>query len=323
MPKELIHWLVAKQTAQRLASGPFGPALARCPSGLRLGAVFHDALYYLTGDQPEGMKQLPHTLHGAHGEDSFALLRAQAAHLHARQDAPLPTAFFVGLASHIFADVVMHPFVYHHTGNYYDPDPARRTAAIRRHRTLETLMDMVAVGSPEAARQQSLRQVVDSLEGPLSLACPPGILATLAGVDETAAAKAVAAALDTFCTMQALCRMETLAQLAHGASPFLPAKAREILALFYAPQLWEQRKTLEGRIPYINPASGEAFSASLSELVDQAAARAAAFCTAQAPSIIHNGALAEQAPGPSLDMGLRNTPITLARHFAPRPLLAD
>jgi hypothetical protein len=285
--------------------------------------VYHDVLFYLTGEVSEGMKELPHKLHGAHGEDTYALLRAQARHLHARKDSPLPTAFFVGLASHIFADAVLHPFVYFHTGNYYDADPSRRTAAIRRHRTLEGLMDMVAAGSPEAARQPSLRQLVQSLEGPLALACPPQIMGSLAGVDEQAAAKALTAALDTYCTMQGLFRMETLAQLVHSIAPVLPAKAREIAALFYAPQLWEQRAVLSGPLSYSNPVSGETFRASLMELIDQAAARTAAFCLAQAPEIIRSGELAEKGPGPSLDMGLAATPITQARFFAPRPLLRD
>ena len=323
MPKENIHWLVAQRAAARLTSGPFGPALCRCPAALRLGAISHDTLYYLTGDHPQGMKDLPELLHGAHGEDTFALLRAQAAHLHARKDSPLPTAFFVGLASHIFADAVMHPFVYYHTGNYYDPDPERRTAAIRRHRTLECLMDMVALGSPEAARKTSLRQLVNTVEGPLALAYPPSIAAGLAGVAENTAAKALASALDTFCTMQALSRMETLAQLTHVLAPLLPAKMREITALFYAPQLWEQRGKLSGTLPYNNPVSGEAHSASLNALIEQAAERTASFCQAQAAEIISTGQLAETTPGPSLDMGLPGAPITLARYFAPRPLLVD
>jgi hypothetical protein len=323
MPKEIVHWLVAQRAAEQLSTGPFGPALGRCPNGLKLGAVYHDVLFYLTGEESVGMKELPHKLHGAHGEDTYALLRAQARHLHARQDSPLPTAFFVGLASHIFADAVLHPFVYFHTGNYYDDDPARRTAAIRRHRTLEGLMDMVAAGSPDAARQPSLRQLVQSLEGPLALACPPQSLAALAGVDEQAAAKALTAALDTYCTMQGLFRLETLAQLVHSIAPVLPAKAREIAALFYAPQLWEQRAALSGPLSYSNPVSGTASRASLMELIDLAATRTAAFCLAQAPEIIRSGELAEKGPGPSLDMGLAATPITLAQYFAPRPLLRD
>ena len=86
MPKEIIHWLVARRTAALLASGPFGPALARCPRGLMLASVQHDVLYYLTGDHPESLKHLPHALHGADGEDSFALMRLMAAHLHKQAD---------------------------------------------------------------------------------------------------------------------------------------------------------------------------------------------------------------------------------------------
>lgn len=323
MPKEMVHWMVAKRTAELLATGPFGPALARCPRGLLVAGVYHDVLFYLTGEHPEALKHLPHALHGAGGEDTFALLALQAGHLHKNQARPLPTAFFVGLASHVFADAVLHPMVYHHTGNYYDPDPARRTNAIRRHRTLESLMDMAAAGGPDAVRGQSLAELVDRLEEPLAQASPPALLAELCGAGEAQAAKAVQDALSTYRTMQALCRNETLASLAHGLSPLLPAKAREIAGLFYAPQLWEQRSALAGSIAYRNPASGEADSATLAELMERAARRAAQWCSAQAPEIIRSGRLAEGSPGPSLDMGLPGTPTSAATHFAPRPLLAD
>ena len=180
MPKEVVHWTVAARAAELLSAGPFGPALARCPNGLRLGASFHDTLFYLRGEHPAGMRTLPHRLHGSHGEDTFELLRLQAAHLHARRDEPLPTAFFVGLASHIFADAAIHPLVFFLTGNYYDPDERKRTGAVRRHRALESLLDMVAAGSFEAVLGQSLRSLVNGLEGPLSLACPAQGLAGLA-----------------------------------------------------------------------------------------------------------------------------------------------
>lgn len=323
MPKEVVHWMVAARSAELLASGPFGPALARCPRGLRLGANFHDTLFYLRGEHPAGMRNLPHRLHGSHGEDTFELLRLQAAHLHARKDQPLPTAFFVGLASHIFADAAIHPLVFFLTGNYYDTDARRRTEAVRRHRALESLLDMVAAGSLEAVLDQSLRGLVNGLEGPLSLACPPEGLAGLAGCDAQAAAKAVEASLDTFCTVQALCRMSTLARAAHELSPILPDSLRELLALLYAPQLYEQQGAVAGRLSYQNPATGEALSATLAELMEQAARRTAAFCTAQAASIAARGLLAETGVGPSLDMGLPEMPVSQARFFANRLLPAD
>ena len=323
MPKEIIHWMVAARSAELLSSGPFGLALARCPQGLRLGAVYHDILFYLRGEHPAGLKSLPHRLHGSHGEDSFDLLRLQAAYLHARKAEPLPTAFFVGLASHIFADATLHPLVYHLTGNYYDLDEKRRTGAVRRHRALEGLLDMVAAGGPEAVLGQSLRVLVNSLEGPLSLACPPEGLAGLAGCEPKTAEKALAESLETYCTMQALFRMPTLARILREFSGILPDSLREIAALFYAPQLYEQRGAVNGRMSYQNPATGEALSGTLAELMEQAARRTAAFCSAQATSITVKGVLAGEGCGPSLDLGLPGVPISQAQFFASRFLPAD
>jgi len=323
MPKEIVHWMVAERAAELLAKSPFGPALTRCPKGLRLGAVHHDILFYLRGEHPAGLKALPHRLHGSHGEDSFELLRLHAAHLHQRKIEPLPTAYFVGLASHIFADATLHSLVYHLTGNYYDADEKKRTGAVRRHRALEGLLDMVAAGGLDAVTGQSLRALVEGLEGPLSLACPPELMAGLAGSTAQAAEKAQAEALETFCTMQALSRMPTLSRLLREFSSLLPDSLREIAALFYAPQLYEQRGEVGGRMRYQNPVSGEALSGTLAELMELAARRTAAFCQAQAPSIAASGELKGEGFGPSLDMGLPGVPASQARFFASRLLPAD
>lgn len=323
MPKEVVHWMVAKRAGELLSGTPFGPALSRCPNGLLLGAVWHDILFYLRGEHPAGLTALPHRLHGSHGEDTFELLRLQAAHLHEKKSQPLPTAVFVGLASHIFADAIIHPLVYHLTGNYYDPDEKRRTGAVRRHRALECLLDMVAAGGPEAVLGQSLRELVNGLEGPLSLAVAPESLAGLAGCAPRQVQKGVQDALDTYCTMQALGRMPTLARLLRDVSGILPDGLREIAALFYAPQLYEQRAAVEGLVRYQNPVTGEALSATLAGLMEQAAQHTARFCAAQAGAIAANGELAEKGPGPSLDMGLPQTSATQARFFAARLLPAD
>jgi len=323
MPKEIVHWLVAERAAELLSNGPYALALVRCPKGLRLGAVWHDILFYLRGEHPAGLKALPHRLHGSHGEDSFEVLRLHARHLHAHKEQPLPTAFFVGLASHIFADATMHPLVYHLTGNYYDADEQRRTGAVRRHRALECLLDMVAAGGPEAVAGQSLRELVTGLEGPLSLALPPEAVAALAGCAPKAAEQGLAEALDTFCTMQALCRMPTLSRLLRELSTLLPGSLREIAALFYAPQLFEQSAAVSGRMDYRNPVTGGALCATLAELMERAARRTAEFCTAQAPAIMARGELGEAGPGPSLDMGLPGISVAQARFFAARLLPAD
>lgn len=330
MPKEIVHWMVAERAGRLLADSPFAPALARCPGGLKLGAVLHDTLFYLRGEHPAGMKALPHRLHASHGEDSFDILRLQAAHVRENAGKPLPAAVFVGLCSHIFADAELHPLVYHLTGNYYDPDERARTLAVQRHRALEALLDMVAAeaggsggGGAEAVLDQSLKALVAGLEGPLELAWPAANLARLAGCQPEAAKKALLESLDTYQTMQGLCRVQFLARLLRDLSPLLPAQAREIAALFYAPQLYEQRAAVSGAMGYRHPVTGEGLRASLPELMERAARRTADFCRAQAASMAARGELAAREPGPSLDMGLPGVPVSRASHFAAAPLPRD
>ncbi|PKN09014.1 MAG: hypothetical protein CVU73_03605 [Deltaproteobacteria bacterium HGW-Deltaproteobacteria-8] len=320
MPREMVHWMVAERAAELLASSPYGPALNQCPNGLRYGAVFPDVLFYLRGDYPEALLELPQRLHGAHGEDTYDLLRLYAPHMYSMRSMALPTAFFVGLVAHIFADATIHPLVYHFTGNYYDVDPVRRTTAIRRHRILEALFDMVAAGGQDKVAQSSFKAVVAGVEGPLSLACPPEILGTLAGVDAATAIKGFRDALDSYGTMQALCRMPTLAKWVREFEGWLPDKGREIAALFYAPQLWDLRASVNGALTFRNPFTGEVFTQSLAGLMELAARQTAWFCTTQAPGLIARGGLAETAPGPSLDMGIASVDTSQAKYFASRTL---
>jgi len=320
MPREIVHWMVAERAAELLASGPFGPALRTSPNGLRYGAVFHDVLFYLRGDYPEGLKTLPQRLHGAQGEDTYELLRLYAPHIRAMRGLALPTSFFVGLVSHIFADATIHPLVYHFTGNYYDEDPVRRTRAVRRHRTLETLLDMVAAGGPAAVEKTSLRGVVNGVEGKLSVAFPPEMLGSMAGMDPAKAFAAFDSALDDYCYMQALCRMSTLSRWVRELEGWLPDKGREIAALFYAAQLWDKRDSVSGKLTFRNPATGDVFTNTLAGLMDLAARQTAWFCASQAPSLIAAGALSESAAGPSLDLGVAGVASSKAGYFAALPL---
>ena len=160
MPKELIHFKTAQRTAALLEKTKFAPCLHAHPQGLLLGSVFHDALFYGITPSARPLERLTHRLHGADGQDTFTLLRLQTQHAAEAKDRKLPAAMLVGMVSHIFADVVMHPMVWHFSGDYYATDLNERSRARQRHRALESLMDMVAC--PEMIRQPNylIRQML-------------------------------------------------------------------------------------------------------------------------------------------------------------------
>ena len=237
MPKELIHFTVAERTARRLADSRFAPCLDREPDGLLLGAVFHDALFYAVTPGGRPLESLSHTLHGAAGQDTFTLIRMQGEHAASSPNALLPAALLVGMVSHLFADVVMHPLVWHLTGNYYADDPAAKSRARQCHRALESLMDMVACPDMLGHGQYRLRRMLKACPDLIDQGLPVASLADLAGMNHKAARIQLATAWSTFAILQSAFPRTITARTLFALRPYLPRFLAEIATLFYAPQL--------------------------------------------------------------------------------------
>ena len=144
MPREIIHWVVLERAAARAAAEcpAITEVLAQRREAAALGALLHDVPYYFRmGNDPiEGVADW---FHGKHGEDTLAPMRTIAS---AILELPLAERgllwpFFLGMLSHIAADVIFHPAVFYFTGNYHDRDPIERRRAQGRHRLFEVYLD--------------------------------------------------------------------------------------------------------------------------------------------------------------------------------------
>lgn len=283
---------------------------------LLLGSVFHDVLYYIRPDRKAMCKSLPPLFHGSGGRDSNALLRAQLKHARKTKDHAIALAFLAGMASHVCADVSMHPFIWHATGNYDDPDPTRRSLARQRHRVLETLLDML-YGLPPA-QKRSLSHLRNELEPLLHEALPMTELAHSCGSDEKTFLAEFEEALDTYARVQALTEISPLGWLAYVLWPLLPAPAKEIAALLRSPQWRQQSPLLSGPLEYRNPQDGTRHTESVEQMIDRAtdntkelwATLGKAFTTGELPE-----------PGPNLDTGRPCSEIAPFTHFRQPPLL--
>jgi hypothetical protein len=319
MPKDLIHFAIAEQTAALLAGTRLAPCLAAERHGLLLGAVLHDALFYATPPGGAPLERLAHRLHGANGEDTFALIRLLATHAAeawARQGATLPVALLVGAVSHLYADVVMHPMIWHLSGDYYSAAPAARSMARQRHRALESLMDMVAFPAMVGRARSSLRLMLRRCPGLLEHGLPMARLGAMADMTPEAATRALARAWRTFALFQAAYSTPALARTAFALRPWLPRPAAELAALAYAPQLMTQAAFLSGPIPFCHPVTGEPRTATLEEMMDEAATRAAALCRRLELAIFDQQQAIPDESGPSMDTGLPGVSTRDMRHFA-------
>ncbi|MEF2145846.1 MAG: zinc dependent phospholipase C family protein [Desulfovibrionaceae bacterium] len=317
MPKEHVHFLTAQLSADRLQTSRFAPDIAAHSSALFLGSIFHDVLFYLRGNQPQALRELPHALHGKQGQDTYHLLLLQTS--HAAVIGGQARAFLVGMVSHIQADAALHPLVYHLSGAYY-----RSSEAVERHRLLETLLDQIIAGSRTELRQHSIGHLLRSAGG-IDAACelaPLDSLAELTGCRKKHIRSALKHSWRTFSTLRCLALTPVLGPALAGLRPLLPKKAhnvRGILALFHPRRPRTDAAFLLGPVHYRHPVTGLEHVRSIRELMDEAAERTAELCRELEPLAFGEINNAVLAFGPSLDTGLPHSAVNNAHHFANPP----
>lgn len=248
MPKELVHVLLARDVAARLAGTAWAGPLGACPNALAWGAVFPDFLYYPAGlATPDWARRSAAVLHGAAGGDLLGPARA-ALDAAGTQPDPRPwRAFAAGLASHVFGDAALHPAVEAATGDWDHPDPARRTDIRRAHYRLETLLDLALAG-PAMVREFSFRKALSGLEADaaaLHRAAWHGLPGGTQGCGRDALTAWSLRAGISFALLHGLFAWPPAARLAHALAPRLPAPLRRDAALFYAPQLEREAAALD------------------------------------------------------------------------------
>lgn len=322
MPKEITHWLIAEQAALLLEGSGLGKDIAAHPNCLRLGAVFPDILFFMTGKGPGArFRRLADGMHGSEGEDTYALLRGLLSDpIEAAYAGPL-AAFWVGVATHIRADMRFHPLVYFLTGHYHHPDPIIRMRAVQQHRRFETMMDMYfLVEFNQDPARHSLRAILGGLELPLPYLLKKTAQEMASSRHETVETEnALRRALQTFVTIQDLTCRRSLGRILYAVEKMLPGAARELTAIFQAPQLTAQFVRLRTEMTYLHPVTGEEGKTTVDELFKQAARDGADFCQRSEEAVMTRepGKLSER--GPSLSFGLPGTTIHDARYFAIAP----
>lgn len=318
MPKELIHFKIAQRTAALLKNTAFEPCLATHPQSLLLGSVFHDALFYGVTSPARPLERLAHALHGADGQDSYALLRQQTHHA-ASDSTGIAAAMLVGMTSHVFADIVMHPMIWYFSGDYYADNEDERFSAHQHHRALESLMDMIACPEMIGRTRYSVRLMLKHVGDGVATGIPLNDLAELAGIKSDEARKGLYSAWSVFAIFQSLFPLRSLASSLFATLPWLPKPVARLATLFYAPKLMHQADVLSGGIQYVHPVTGEKTLTTLKKLIENAATQASEFCRTLEPVVFKGSQQALPSNGPSMDSGLSGISTRQMHHFAPTP----
>lgn len=314
MPKEIVHWVVAERTADQLHGTRLGDAALSCPNALKMGAVFPDIPYYLTGDSDSARlaAAVGSAYHGTYGEDTYVLLRTLLAALSENVH-PAHLAFITGVVTHLQTDMIFHPLVYFLTGNYHDADAVLRTRAIRAHRRFEGLLDWYVCRMMK--KKPNHFRVADAWCG---LECRTLFEWTEREQEGPELGRMLQQAVRRMVAAQRLFVYPPAACLTKLVDFFLPAAWKEVTALFYQPVSAERLEEFYGRLVYRNPVSGAWCCASVDELLEQSVKSGVVLCRRLELLLDHGETIGIDECGPSLNFNLPGADVSLARYFAIR-----
>lgn len=152
MPKEITHWMLAERALASLPKGSrLQATIAQHKQAYLGGAVLPDTLAHIfRGPFHPTARVLGHRFHDPIGNSYAPLIRAE------RQFPDgVPAALFscfLGVISHMEADMALHPYVYAATGN----------ADIGAHYRLETGIDLHFLRRGVAPKQRRLDKLLDN-----------------------------------------------------------------------------------------------------------------------------------------------------------------
>jgi hypothetical protein len=294
MPKEITHWLIARQVTKDLRGTEIGELAAEFPNCVDLGAVMHDTPYYAGSSRwKQPMQRFANIMHGR-GIDAFSVIHSMSTAATMTQNPAPVRAMIIGMLTHIAADSIFHPLVYHETGNYRDPDPALRTRAVQQHRRFETALDVYLAGTLANIRNFSLRRMMRDCEIPVAVLLREAFITAADDFTCPGLPDGLLQALQTFKRMQAVYTQPFIGRIAEFMHPVLPHKSREITALFYCPASARQALNLHGPHSIPDPGTGSLRTCSIRELYDKAVALSLELCSELGPAVL--GKAAFQSP---------------------------
>ncbi len=312
-----------------------------------LGAVLPDAPYFKSQGKDEFAADVGERIHGCSGEDTFALMRSWGSAIsHEAPPSELGAswALWLGFLSHLVLDQEAHPMVFFLTGDYYHPDPVKRSAARARHRLLEVHLESLIPSTADLPKliASPIHQLSGRSRAPIALFAKkdfeqsqkaPGfserveaqILKKAAASRGDPASRSIEehlalweSSISDFSLIQSRLLSTTQGLAVRILSAFLGSRLREIDALCSFGRTHPEHALLNP-IFYRNPVSGEAFTKSPLEIFNQAAARLASLFERIEPAFHGEPFKADLLPhdqGTSLCFNLMGVTISDGTHYS-------
>lgn len=267
MPKEIIHWVVAKKAAVRAPAPRLTRIIENNMSLYLMGAFAVDSPYYVVmGEDKPLFAKAGARLHGMGGESPFAaVLTVPSMAMGVDEDRAM--AFTLGALTHVIADTVFHPMIYYLTGDYHDADEARREKAVIRHRLLETWLDIWFAKKEAFENRRGIFRFAAHDAREAKCLAPLGSALFFGERDMSSPARM---ALLSHAIIQSLFNKRWIARLTGFYGRLTHRDMDEFTSLFYPPAAAEPPSFFSEPIRYKNPVSGEVSQESLADMEKRA-----------------------------------------------------
>lgn len=275
MPKEITHFLIALESAKSLKQTLIGSSAYKMQNILKIGAIFPDIPYYLTGRSKYSKTavSLAEKYHGLRGHDTYDLLKKLAISLFDISK-PEYLSFLFGLCCHLQTDMTFHPFVYYWAGNYYSEKPELKNNAVRRHRLLEVYLDMHYSLNLKNKKDYKLLNICRNLE--LS---PKELFVWISRNSHNNDLEIILErSLKRHIFAQSLFLNPLVSFIARIIEPFMSNENKELTALFYRKIDPEFYNNFQNKFEYKNPLTGHDHTDTLSDLFDRAVENSISLC---------------------------------------------
>jgi hypothetical protein len=286
MPKEITHWLIAKQVAHALQGSRLGELVAAFPNCMHLGAILHDAGYYARDRRWKNlMSGFTESLH-AEGAQTFTIINCLTEAANQSRNPDPIRAMIIGMLTHMAADSCFHPLIYHETGNYFDPDPVKRTRAVQLHRKFETTLDVYLAGTLANIKTFSLKHFMRCCELKVSTLLQDAFTKASNVFTCPQLPNALLHSLTIFSRMQGLYANPAVTNILESLHVFMPDAAREIAALFYMPGTVKQAPGLHGQRSIPEPETGNMRTVTILELYNNSIQSSLNLCRELEPALM-------------------------------------
>ena len=336
MPREVFHWNVLHQAVEKIGTdSPVAKVVKSSPYLAEIGAVAHDATYYLEGGR-SSLTCIGNALHGSRPGDPLEPLVECIRYVYEKDDVQLRGhlwAFLLGMLSHSVTDSILHPFVFYFTGDYHDPDSLKRRLAQQRHRVLEVYLDMWVLepGSSWGSMKLSTRLAKSvaqqaEIEMMFEKALIPGIRRAfptmaqdLIAEYDTQNASSVYQGILDMAFYQKLFFSPLVGCISWVLGKLAPNTFGPLEGLFLFGRSGEGKRVLDSKFSYLNPVSAEPVECGIADLQHAAIVKTAQVFEAMQSAVsgqsLELESLRELLSGVSLDFGIRNVAQGSATHF--------